>query len=215
MSVTHISFDIETWGKRAGYDIRSIGAWAFSLELEGPGTVLDSDDHPRAFYVACENPKVYISGNPDNPDSYGLRYDLRRDPETIKWWSEQSAKAQAAFDHPVDLRIALERFAKFIHSFSNDIKHGQARDIRLWSHGAAFDVPILEAAYHAVGLTVPWFYRTPRDTRTVFDLAGIDNHSDHLAKWRSGPLHHAFYDAISQSWAIYAAYVAIDVKKPG
>lgn len=90
----------------------------------------------------------------------------------------------------------------------------QSPDIRIWSHGAAFDPPILAAAYAAVGLPVPWHYRAPRDTRTLFDLAGISDHSGWLDQY-PGPLavpHHALDDAICQARAVVAAYARIAVK---
>jgi len=83
--------------------------------------------------------------------------------------------------------------------------------IRLWSHGAAFDPPILAAAYAAVGLPVPWHYRAPRDTRTAFDMAGITDHSAWLAQ-TPGPLgvsHHALDDAICQARAVCAAMARV------
>ena len=84
-------------------------------------------------------------------------------------------------------------------------------NIRLWSHGPAFDPPILAEAYHAVGLPVPWHYRAPRDTRTLFDVAGIEDHSAWLAQ-HSGEArvqHHALSDAICQARAVCAAWVRV------
>src|SRR5690606_28074245 len=48
----------------------------------------------------------------------------------------------------------------------------------------------------------------PRDTRTLFDAAGISDHSAWLAQY-PGPLevhHHALDDAICQARAVCAAY---------
>src|SRR5690606_9649104 len=104
-------------------------------------------------------------------------YELTRDPRTAQWWSEQSDEARAAFVDPVDLREALERFDRWLMTVTDDMAPSAAGGLRLWSHGAAFDAPILAAAYEAVGLPVPWHYRAPRDTRTAFDMAGITDHS--------------------------------------
>lgn len=252
----HISLDLETWGTTPGSDIRSIGACVFSTDT---GLVHDGSlGTIRPFYTACDNP---VDENGTHAGDYYRKYPLRRDPSTIKWWSEQSAEAQGAFHavscsacdgwgklpnyadlsedsgfvdcyecdgrgktgtDPVDLKEALQRFTYWLISLSAD--HNQPvvtylamanddrvklDDIRIWSHGAAFDPPILAAAYEAVGLPVPWHYRAPRDTRTAFDMAGIDDHSAWLAQHAGDDRvqHHALSDAICQARAVCAAWV--------
>lgn len=204
-----ISFDLETWGKRAGCDLRSIGAVVFNPHI---GHVSPAGS-PGAFYVALENP--VIGTVPRLPDgsvtNAGLRrigsrkYALTRDPETVQWWGEQSPEAQAAFSNPVDLLDGLQMFSEWLKTMCSD-----PRDLRMWSHGSAFDAPILEAAYHAVGLPVPWHYRSPRDTRTAFDMAGIEDHSAHLTACTTGAevWHHALHDAIVQARAVVIAHEA-------
>lgn len=57
----------------------------------------------------------------------------------------------------------------------------------VWSHGAAFDLPLLDMAYRATGSSVPWNFHNARDTRTLFSLAplgfakNITNHNPHKA----------------------------------
>ena len=203
MSVTHVMLDLETWGTEPGCDIRSIGAVVFDPVA---GTVSDTDQ----FYIATDNPRGY-GGTPStrgrffetgNPHDR-LRYPLKRDPKTERWWSEQSAETQAAFENPVDLRIALSRFSVWLADVCPN-----PSDLRLWAHGPQFDVSILAAAYAAVGEPVPWHYRSPRDTRTAFDMAGIDDHSGWLKQY-PGPLgvpHHALDDSICQARAVCGAY---------
>ena len=196
----HVMLDLETWGTEPGCDIRSIGACVFDPVA---GTV--SDD--QQFYIACDNP---ITASPYDRE---LKYPLTRDPRTVQWWSEQSDEAQAAFADPVDLRDALWRFGDWLHTVDRNLSypdgaHRLTDDIRLWSHGPAFDPPILAAAYRAVGLPVPWHYRAPRDTRTCFDMAGIDDHSAWLNQ-HPGPMgvvHHSLDDSICQARAVCAAY---------
>lgn len=183
-----IMLDLETWGKRPGCDIRSIGACVFDPVA---GTVSDTDQ----FYIACDNP--YKIGYPPDP-KHGLRkYPLHRDPDTVQWWSEQSEAAQTAFADPVDLREALERFSEWYETVGATT---------IYAHGPQFDISILEAAYHAVDLPVPWHYRAPRDTRTVFDMAGITDHSAWLREHATGTAHHALDDAICQARAVCAAW---------
>lgn len=220
-----ISLDLETWGKRPGCDIRSIGACVFDPATgqvvqpcqycrDGrytglPGNTCENcmntgvtDGYGDTFYIACDNPFValpvgWVATDP-NSDFY-RKYPLTRDPDTVKWWSEQSDDAQAAFADPVDLAVALERFRSWIAHI------GDPRTLRIYAHGPQFDCSILEAAYHAVGLPVPWHYRAPRDTRTVFDLCGITDHSAWLDQYATGTVHHALDDAICQARAVCAA----------
>lgn len=206
MTTTHVSFDLETWGTEPGCDIRSIGACVFD-PVAGWG---NGQRPAEVFYIATHNPRGHFvpggafneTGNP----KHDLRYNLRRDPATVKWWSEQSDEAQAAFADPVMLDIALSRFAVWLAEICPDVTQ-----LRLWSHGPAFDPPILAAAYKAVGFPVPWHYRAPRDTRTAFDMAGIDDHSAWLNQ-HLGPLgvsHHALDDAICQARAVCGAWARV------
>lgn len=207
----HIMLDLETWGTDPGCDIRSIGACVFSGDTQPP-------EWPT-FYRATDNP-IANKGEPLAMDtwekSHTRKYPLTRDPQTVQWWSEQSDEAQAAFADPIDLREVLIEFGEWlqtirgsIHQYSMSFK--PIDDIRLWSHGPGFDPPILAAAYRAVNLPVPWHYRAPRDTRTIFDLAGRNDHSVWLNA-HPGPLgipHHALDDAISQARAVCGAWSRI------
>lgn len=203
--MTHIMIDTETWGTEPGCDIRSIGACVFDPVA---GTYSDTDQ----FYIACDNPRIQM------PAWKPYKYDLKRDPQTVQWWSEQSDEAQAAFADPVDLAECLHRFSTWVFRLTDQLydRHGIGKcepspDIRLWAHGPQFDASILAVAYKAVQLPVPWHYRAPRDTRTCFDMAGIDDHSAWLEQ-HPGPLgilHHALDDAICQARAVCGAYARV------
>ena len=203
-----VMLDLETWGTRPGCDIRSIGACVFDPVTGRVGFGTNHEDN-GTFYIACDNPPdpLWADWNGEPP----VKYPLHRDPRTVQWWSEQSDEAQAAFADPVDLREALRRFVVWLSEVTNcglTEKVWTRSDLRIWSHGPQFDISILAEAYHAVGLPVPWHYRAPRDTRTLFDMAGIDDHTAWL-KQHPGPLglvHHALDDAICQARAVCAAY---------
>lgn len=220
-----IMLDLESWGTDPGCDIRSIGACVFDPVA---GTVCDNastysvmSDDPTgktdgSFYLATSNPKgtwgrgKHRSRFFQSDRAFKRKYPLTRDPRTVQWWSEQSSEAQGAFADPVDLKDALERFAHWLCNFYPDGVFDAQRDggaLRLWSHGAATDGPWLAAAYRACGLPVPWHYRAPRDTRTIFDAAGIDDHSAWMAQF-PGPLgipHHSLDDSIGQARAVCGA----------
>lgn len=210
----HVSLDLETWGTTPGSDIRSIGACIFA-----PDTGLTHDGSLgtiKPFYIATKNPKGYYGTGASrdrffqSDRGWSRKYRLTRDASTVKWWSEQSEETQGAFADPVDLRDALGRFTHWLDSVRPFEEISGAREyvpLCLWSHGASFDPPILAAAYAAVNLPVPWHYRAPRDTRTLFDAAGIEDHSAWLDQY-PGPLgipHHALDDAICQARAVCAA----------
>lgn len=213
----HVMLDLETWGTDPGCDIRSIGACVFSNDTSPP-------EWPT-FYTAVDNPSCGWHEQPyrywDEGSGRRYKYPLTRDPRTLQWWSEQSDEAQAAFADPIDLREALIKFSEWLGSVSgmawsmpeeSDYRIGE---IRLWSHGPGFDPPILAAAYKAVGLPVPWHYRALRDTRTIFDAAGIEDHSAWLNA-HPGPLgipHHALDDAICQARAVCAAWGRIGSRR--
>ena len=151
--------DSETWGKRAGFDIKSIGACLFD-----PYNFDKDFSISNSFYKALDNPllgtyttDIYTQFDLDCIGGPNRKYNLERDIETVKFWNDQSEEAKAAFVNPIDLKEGLILFSDFILSHSDDIKYGQARDICLWSHGSAFDPPIIEYAYHVCRMEVPWF----------------------------------------------------------
>lgn len=204
---TFISLDTETWGKRAGCDLRSIGATVFHpYQIDA---VIPPRNSPAMFYQAVDN-AVLLPGDPMHDECTSFwddvsefrKYPLFRDPDTVQWWSEQSAEAQAAFANPIDLLDGLQLFAQWLAQVAPN-----PRDTRIYCHGQHFDIPILEAACHAVGMEAPWFYRAPRDTRTLFDAAGIDDHSGYLDSFAQGDeiWHHSLDDSIVQARAVAAA----------
>lgn len=224
MTYKHISIDIESWGTDPGDDIRSIGAVAFDPdtamviypqdEFDRPSPILDNSN---IFYASCDNPikpeslykNTYTQHELDAFDGRYRQYSLRRNLDTIKWWHDQEqahpVEFISAFKNPRDLKEVLLALSFFILELSDNVKDGQALDVLAWSHGAGFDLPMLKPAYDACGLTYPLYYRAGRDTRTLFDDAGIIDHGALLKKHRYGTLHNALDDAITQARAITEA----------
>lgn len=91
---------------------------------------------------------------------------LTIDPGTVAWWMKQSDAARAAAfrDDAESLQAVLEQFTCWLNLVDAE---------RPWAHGANFDPPLLEAAYRACGMTPPWKFWNARDTRTLYDLAGV------------------------------------------
>ena len=69
---------------------------------------------------------------------------------------------------------------------------------KVWGHGSAFDMVILEHACRQIQQAVPWDYYNVRDTRTLYDLtdAELPNFSGH----------HALYDAMKQAIGVQNCY---------
>ena len=168
----HVMVDLETWGTIPGSDIRSIGAIQFDPVK---GTLGDE------FYTNVHG---------------GEKYGLGRNLETEKWWLEQSFEAQAALlDQPVDLKVALLNFSDWWAR-----RYCDYTDVTFWAHGPHFDETILAACYRAVGLAIPWHYRAPRDTRTIYEAAGgVDLPFEGVA-------HNALADARHQARCVIEAY---------
>lgn len=165
----HCMTDIETLGTKPGSIILSIGAVAFGRHG------LAAEFYTPILETSCRH------------------HGLTADESTLNWWAQQSQEARdAAFNDPaaVALDYALQRF----HEWYTDQQFK-----RVWCHGATFDVPLLEAAYRAIGQTPPWAYNEARCTRTLYDLAGISPD-------RSKGVHHnALNDAKVQADAAVAA----------
>lgn len=142
----NLMIDMETLGVTPGSAILTIGACLFD------------DKIGHQFYQP-----VTLKSQ--------IRYGFTIDPETVNWWSKQNKIAQdAAFGRPKkerSIKQALLTFSNWIHfcTDSSKIKY------RIWSHGAASDIPWLEDAYRKVGLKLPWDYWDIRDTRTIFSAA--------------------------------------------
>jgi hypothetical protein len=180
MTAPHIMVDLETWGTTPGCDIRSIGAVVFDPIA---GTLGEE------FYVNV------IGGF----EMYGLLLD----PSTVKWWSEQSDAARLRLvTDQVCINPALHRFAEWWRGIEWSHRDEDGPDIaRFWAHGPHFDEAILAACYRAVGISVPWHYRAPRDCRTIFDAAGDPCHVPF-----EGVEHDALADAKNQALRVIEAY---------
>ncbi len=162
----HIMLDLETLDVRPTASILTIGA----VKFDPYGNDIESPD--------CD--KFYVKVDLDSCDRIGLTID----DNTVAWWSQQSAEAQEeAFSE--DGRIPIEDAMQQLYKFCWGAKC-------IWSHGAGFDVVILEHVFNRVGRAVPWKFWQVRDTRTIFDL-GIDPNRPPILK------HHALEDAWNQA----------------
>ena len=173
--MTHVMIDLETWGLVPGCAVRSIGAVAFD---------------PRGARGAT------FYENIATDDSLGLT----RDPDTVRWWAEQSDAARAAL---LVNQQPLARVVNQLHLWLDE-----QRPTHVWSHGASFDLPIWQVAASKLGARVPWDHRAVRDTRTLFEIAGLDVRTVPQV----GTSHNALDDACFQADCVIAAYRLLDAK---
>lgn len=119
------------------------------------------------------------------------------DPATIEWWSKQDPEIMnEAFgeDGRLSLSNAIDQFHKFAWGCD-----------AFWSHGATFDLVIIEDIYKQLQRSVPWQYWQLRDTRTLFDL-GVDPEMPKENK------HDALQDAIRQAIGVQNVYSKLKIK---
>lgn len=130
---------------------------------------------------------AHASVNISVPDQQNLGLEI--DPATQAWWSNQDAAALAlATQNPVPLVSALDYITTWLEWAA------AGGDWLIWCHGATFDCPILAELYRRVGREAPWKFWNIRDTRTLYDLAGVD-----LKAFAVPPPHVALNDAIGQT----------------
>lgn len=168
----HCMIDTETLGATPGSIVRSIGACMFK-----PVSTTDFMDE------RIIGPTFYANVSRESCEAAGLT----ADPNTVAWWERQSQEARDALEvDKVDLREALWNLSAWWQREGAEF---------VWSNGANFDQPILEACYRAVGMQAPWSYWSSRCVRTLLDMGQVS----HKAFQRIGTHHDALADAIHQA----------------
>lgn len=158
-----LMIDIETLGTAPGSVILSIGAVAFDAV---------TGEFGEEFYAAID-------------PQYAVAAGLTTDISTVKWWMTQSDDARrAAFGGDRLLGATLSEFGDYVRRINAT---------RVWAKPPSFDLVLLEAAFQATGISIPWHYRTPRDVRTLLDISGT------TAQTGVGVAHNALDDAKSQA----------------
>ena len=136
----HIMLDLETLSTASDAGIIQIGAQAFDVErgLVGEGLCVNVD--PQAVMNA------------------GMRVEWA----TLHWWMSQpdAFRTLAAPGEGLLLSDALKQLSLYVNANGGSWA-------KVWSNGAAFDVPILETSYRRCRLDIPWRYNNVLDVRTV------------------------------------------------
>ena len=117
---------------------------------------------------------------------------MHTDEATRGWWNKQDPEIRAeAFGDSQespreDISVVLRQFIEWFGE--SDV---------FWSHCATFDIVIMNEAFRLCGLEAPWKFWNCRDTRTLYDVAGLRNNDlPQVAK------HHALHDCHRQIWGV-------------
>lgn len=182
-----LMIDLETFGLGPSAAIVQVGAALFRFG--------DDDVQGQTEYTVSLQSSLLAGG--------------RVDDDTVnKFWAKQPLKAQysigaipgAAIDPPVEvvpITTALLALSNWIEQ--NDVEC-------VWSHGAGFDIVILEGYYQRLGMQCPWRYSKVRDTRTLYDLAAA------ITGWKRPDVvvaHTAMADARQQAKDAMSAWLAL------
>ena len=116
--------------------------------------------------------------------------------DTIRWWGEQSPEAIEEAMGDKD-RIPFKECMEILYRFCWNRR-------AVWSNGASFDVVVAETAWRQLDMRIPWPFYTVRDTRTVYEMAGV--------KLKDGgykTTHKAVEDAERQAIVVQQAYAKL------
>jgi len=165
----HLMVDLETLATSPDAVILTIGAVTFD---PASNRIFDKLYH-RVDIESCD------------------RLGMTVNDDTVEWWSKQAADVQTeafAEDNRLPIEEVIEKFHKFAWNCD-----------AFWSHGATFDLVILDCYYRKLNKTPPWNFWQIRDTRTLFDL-GYD------PEMPKEGLHNALEDASRQAIGVQTIY---------
>lgn len=191
----HVSVDLETLSTCKRAAILSIGA----VRFEPLGSMVPSGVS-NTFYKNVDLQSC-------------LDFGLEPDGKTFYWWLQQSTTARQALSQPppVALDEALLAFAMWLRNTTRYLGTDNDDQTIYWCH-ENFDAPVLEEAFRACKLTLPWSRRDWRDIRTLLDCADgfayQGKPSILTTVERTETEHDALADATYQARVIQAAFKA-------
>lgn len=158
--LTHLMFDIETLGKRDNAVILSIACIPFTFEDHDYFQSYHKNGIMIKFDVA-EQIKVFHRTT---------------SLDTIEWWKKQSKEARDVNLKPSSSDVTVVEGLTELSKFISNTPYNRVKSY-VWSRGAYFDFPKLEALYEdCANLVIPYNSWKIRDTRTYIDiLCGTDD----------------------------------------
>ena len=155
-----VMLDLETRSTKQNASIAQIGACAF--------TVQDGPTDQKFLINVAEDSRFHVS------------------EDTMLFWKKQKMEVrESVFSNPVSVEEAIDKFEQWIRSISDN-----PFSIFVWSHGKEFDMGILQNAFVVLDKRFPIGYPYLMDTRTLFNVAGVDH--------KAGNTHNALEDCLNQ-----------------
>lgn len=157
-------------------DIETLGTRPGDAILSIGAALISTDKIISTFYVTVDSESCKALG-------------MRAQKSTLEWWGKQSPEVRAAaFKGELSLHSALRQLQLWI----------PPGDVCVWGNGAGFDVPLLEAAYRAAKMEIPWKFWNARCYRTVAAMHPTEKPP------REGVHHNALDDAVFQATHLLA-----------
>lgn len=150
-------------------DIESLATYPGAAILSIGAVKFDEDGLGEEFHKSIDLKSCQEAG-------------LEIDAETLEWWLEQDDDVTDVLTGGLPLAAVLVSF----HDFCEDAEN-------VWAKPPSFDCALLEEAYDACGMDLPWGYRDTRDLRTLKRLVDDPNVE------REGDKHNALDDAKNQA----------------
>lgn len=176
MNNDEVMIDIETLSTSNNACILTIGAIKFNRHDKTATTLESLKKDNKTFYARITRKSCL---------NLGMEIDLK----TMEWWNtkvSEEARHEAIYnqENRIDVKLALKELSKFLTGTNY-----------FWSQGS-FDYNILENAYNACNLELPWKFWQVRDSRTLFDVFNINLKT--LEVNDSGHSHNSLNDAYKQ-----------------
>ena len=158
MQTLNITFDLETCALCPTAAVMSIGAVVWNDKAEDTPFALDDGfEKGVSFYRHVDLRSSFLDG-------------FAFDKKTSEWWSSQDDKVKKAVldydDNPLEpIDCVVDDFFCFIQDTKKEVS---AKEIKLWSQGADFDIAILRNICDKYNMEIPVNYRNFRDHRTFF-----------------------------------------------
>lgn len=177
LTKNHCMIDLETLSTDSTACVLSIGAVMFRFDTG----------------LAEE---FYVNVDAEDCKAHGLHVMK----STVEWWGTQPKHVLKSLftPKPIPLKNALEQLFSF---------YKEHKGRHPWSHGAGFDLPIIEHAAMVVGLETPWKYWDELCCRTV--MAMLELRNDKIAKSDENA-HNALSDAKRQAQVLIDAFKTDD-----
>jgi len=182
LSDRHVMIDVTSLGSTPGSSILGIAMIGFQ-----PGCIsCGMDIWERSLQ------KLHVSISLESCLAAGLSISA----DALKWWMLQPEAARKNVFGQSQAEISIAEGCRRAASFIERL----GPDCRIWSDDVVDSISVLDAGMRKVGIQPPWSSRRIRDTRTVFEVAGIED------SWRHDE---PVIDAMAQAAKLSAALVAL------